>query len=93
MTETPKVTKETFKLLRVSVDAPQVTQETLLAMQVCVPSSWTDRQVKDFADCARLCGTEVGWIIRKEGHHLLAGDPERAPCDKRPGYVHIVLDA
>jgi hypothetical protein len=62
-------------------------------MQVCIPAEWTDEQVKQFADDANLCGTEGGWMIRKEGDKALAGDPERVRCQSREGFVHLMLDA
>lgn len=62
-------------------------------MQVCVPVDWTDEQVKDFAETAYPCGTEFGWVIRKEGDEALAGDAERVPCQSRAGMVHVMLDA
>lgn len=70
-----------------------ITRVGFLSMQVCVPSDWTDDQVKDFADRENLCGTTNGWFVRKDGDPSLAGDPERAPCESREGHVHIMLDA
>lgn len=72
---------------------PQVTKIDLLDMQVCIPENWTDKQVKEFADRENLCGTENGWVIRREGDEALAGDKERVKCKGRDGYVHIMLDA
>ena len=72
---------------------PEVTRIGTLDMQVCVPEGWNDEQVKKFAERENLCGTIHGWGIRKEGDRLLAGDPERQPCQEREGFVHIVLDA
>ena len=74
-------------------DVPQVTKRGALDMQVCVPAEWTDEQAKSFADRENLCGTELGWVIRRQGDKALAGDPERQPCSTRAGYVHIMLDA
>ena len=48
---------------------------------------------KVLADTHYPCGTENGWQVRKEGHSLLAGAPERVPCDYLHGHVHIMLDA
>lgn len=70
-----------------------VTRRGALDMQVCVPMDWDDYAVKRFADTENLCGTSGGWCIRKEGDKALAGAPERIPCAKRPGFVHIMLDA
>jgi hypothetical protein len=72
---------------------PEVTRFGALDMQVCVPTDWTDEQVKAFAENENPCGTELGWSIRKEGHALLQGKPERNPCESRQGFVHIMLDA
>ena len=71
----------------------EVTYRGTLSMQVCVPSNWTDDQVKSFADRENLCGTQNGWHIRKDGDPALAGEPERCPCQDREGHVHIMLDA
>ena len=64
-----------------------------LDMQVCVPVDWTDKQVLEFAGCQNPCGTENGWLIRRQGHPGLAGDDERVPCAGQAGHVHIMLDA
>ena len=71
----------------------EVTMAGAISMQVCVPEDWTDEQVKSFADRANLCGTDNGWIIRREGVTALAGAPERVKCEGRGGHVHIMLDA
>lgn len=71
----------------------EVTKYGVLDMQVCVPKGWSDTQVKEFADKTNECGTENGWYIRKKGNEALAGDPERNPCTKREGFVHIMLEA
>ena len=71
---------------------PQVTHRGVFDIQVCVPSNWTDEQVKVFASQVP-CGTSDGWQIRKEGDDALKGDPERQPCHDREGFVHIMLDA
>ena len=71
----------------------QVTMRGPLDMQVCVPESWTDGQVVEFANMMRLCGTAGGWVIRRAGNPALAGDPERVRCEDQPRFVHIMLDA
>ncbi len=71
----------------------EVTQTNALDMQVCVPITWTDEQVKAFADTANKCGPTKGWQIRKQGNPFLTGAPERQPCAERDGFVHIMLDA
>ncbi len=71
----------------------EVTRYRLLCMQVCVPKDWNDVQVGTFAEKEHPCGTTSGWMIRREGDKNLNGDPERAPCDERYEFVHIMLDA
>lgn len=74
-------------------DNPEVTRRGLLDMQVCVPKDWTDDQIRAFAEAENPAGTSGGWSIRKEGDKLLAGSPERMPCDDRESFVHVMLDA
>lgn len=64
-----------------------------LDSQACVPTSWTDQQVKEFVERENPCGTEHGWRVRKEGDPLLTGVSERVNCSERQGFVHIMLDA
>ena len=75
--------------------SPEITHQGALDMQVCVPSDWTNEQVKTFADARNPCGTTNGWQIRKKGDKHLAGAPERVPCKSpsRKGFVHLMLDA
>lgn len=70
-----------------------VTRRGGLGMQVCVPSDWTDEQVKAFADEENPCGTENGWFIRRQGDPALAGAAERAACADNSKRVHVMLDA
>ncbi len=70
-----------------------VTKRNVLDMQVCVPEYWIDEQAVLFANTENPCGTEDGWMIRRDGDEALAGDPERQPCQQRSGHVHIILDA
>ena len=72
---------------------PQVVYEGLLDMQVCVPADWPDERIIAFADSRYPCGTTAGWRIRRNGEPALAGAPERVPCSRRTGYVHVMLDA
>lgn len=74
-------------------ESAEVTHRGAFDCQVCVPASWDDDAVKQFADQENLCGTEHGWHIRKDGDPGLAGAPERVACLSRPGFVHIMLDA
>lgn len=72
---------------------PQVSKIGVLDMQVCVPQDWTNKQAIAFAESLNPCGTSTGWQVRKAGDPLLDGSPERMPCKKRKGCVHIMLDA
>lgn len=74
-------------------EEPQVTRFGMLDMQVCVPTAWTDEQVRTFAETKYPCGTSLGWQIRRQGSEALAGSNERVKCAQRSGYVHIMLDA
>lgn len=71
----------------------QVTHAGALDMQVCVPSGWTDDQVREFAEREFPCGTTNGWVIRRQGRRLLSGSDERTKCAGREGFVHVMLDA
>ena len=72
---------------------PEVTKTSFLCMQVCVPKHWDDEQIVNFAEQENPCGTESGWLIRRQGSEYLGGDDERVPCCERDGFVHIMLDA
>ena len=72
---------------------PEVIRMGSLDIQVCVPENWVDDQVKEFADREIVCGTVLGWQVRKAGDKLLMGCSERVPCAERRGFVHIMLDA
>lgn len=71
----------------------EVTRWGALDMQVCVPADWTDDQIVAFANAENICGTTNGWQIRRAGHRLLEGAPERVTCSDRSGNCHIMLDA
>lgn len=62
-------------------------------LQVCVPNYFSDNQIVEFAETECPCGTSNGWVIRREGDKALGGDPERNQCSKKPGCVHVILDA
>ena len=68
------------------IDQPQVVRINILAMQVCVPKSFTDAQVKEFAERENPCGTTHGWQVRHD-------EPARVQCTERAECVHIVLEA
>ena len=75
------------------MDEPVVTKPGVLSMQVCIPESWNDENIKSFADNNNHCGTTMGWCIRKQGNKLLDGANERVPCSERKGFIHVMLDA
>lgn len=96
----PQQLGEAIKMVRLAlvaagVDDPQLTRNGLFDSQVCVPAGWTDEQVVAFANAINPCGTTNGWQLRKQadGEKDQPGYQERVPCDGRPGYVHIMLDA
>lgn len=74
-----------------TTSCPEVTRMGVLDMQVCVPSDWTDEQVRAFAEERYPCGTANGWQIRIPGHEILGSS--RVPCSGREGFVHLMLDA
>lgn len=72
------------------MNRPSVIRCGVLDMQVCVPASWDDEQVQDFAESMNPSGVN-GWHVRKDAE-LLAGCPERNPCVDREAFVHVALD-
>jgi hypothetical protein len=72
---------------------PLVVRGGFLYLQVCVPKSWTDSNVIAFAEAENPCGSENGWLIRKNGSDSLNGDPERQQCSEHKSHCHIMLDA
>lgn len=77
----------------IHMSEPTLTRAGLLDCQVCVPASWSDDQVTEFAQKVNPCGTTHGWQVRKQGNKLLAGADERVQCAQRSDCVHIMLDA
>lgn len=71
----------------------EVTKISILACQVCVPNDWKDEQAKEFAEKENPCGTEQGWVMRKQGDDGLDGSDERVKCAGRENHVHIMFDA
>ena len=71
---------------------PKVTHKGFIDMQVCVPQGWSDGQVEEFSEKEYPSGTELGWRIVREGREELSGYPERNPCERREGFVHIILE-
>ena len=62
-------------------------------VQVCVPAGWSDAEVVDFT--MREVPREEGfvWQIRRADDAAPNCCPERMPCARHPGFVHIILDA
>ena len=73
--------------MTVKNEGAEIVRATLFSVQVCVPSTWTDDQITDFAEMENPCGTEHGWKIRK------SGEDERVQCSQRPEFTHVLLDA
>ena len=72
----------------------EVVHRGLLNMQVCVPETWTDEQVVEFAEEHSPCGIDLGWRIRRQKDYPLYGyTSEREPCASDNRKVHIILDA
>lgn len=70
----------------------QVTRRGLLGMQVCVPKTWTDEQVEEFANSENPTGIESKWQIRRQGDSALNGCDERVQCEQREPCCHLMLD-
>ena len=70
---------------------PKVMMYSLLSMQVCVPTSFTDAQVVEFANLNNPSETQNGWQIRRQANTKPTVSAERAPC-LRAGYVHVILE-
>jgi hypothetical protein len=74
-------------------EVPEVVRIGLFDMQVCVPKSYTDEQVEEFAKNETLAhGASLNWKIRREGNKYLAGDPERQQCADHTDKCHIRLE-
>ena len=71
----------------------EIIKNGFLSMQVCVPKEWDNMEVIRFTEKENPCGTSCGWVIREQGHSLLAGDDERAQCVEHEENCHIMLDA
>jgi hypothetical protein len=67
----------------------QIIRRGPLDLQLCVPTEWTDEEVREYANHAELCGTANGWQIVREGDKYLNGDPERVRCENLISHVHI----
>jgi len=63
----------------------------LIGMQVCVPKSWSNEEIIEFAEMKNLCGVCNGWQICKERKGLYKNFPEETQCEEKEGFVHIML--
>lgn len=63
---------------------PQTVRMHVFSSQVCVPEDYTDQQVLQFVENENPAGTAGGWQIAENVE-------QRVKCDKREGYVHIVV--
>jgi len=73
--------------------AAEVVRSGVLSIQVCVPKSWPDDYVLNFAETENPCGTTNGWHIRRHGDESLGGCDERVQCSSIEENCHIMLDA
>lgn len=83
-----------FAKPRTMIDGAMVVKEGIMAIQVCVPSDWTDEHIVVWANGHYSCGAN-SWKVRKEGDDLVtANSPERAGCAEFPPgeRVHVILD-
>ena len=53
------------------ISGPQVIRYTLFNIQVCVPKTFSDSEVEEFAERKCPCGTTKGWTIRRDEGILL----------------------
>lgn len=65
---------------------PEVIRQGLLFVQVCVPVSFTDSQVEEFANKASPTGIRSEWRIDRSQERV------RAACFDRDGCCHLVLN-
>lgn len=63
-----------------------------LAVQVCVPASWTGREIIAFAERHYPSGTTNGWQLCLEGNPGLLGAPECVPCENCDDKFHVLLE-
>lgn len=60
------------------------------ALQVCVPDTWTEVQIVEFAQSQ--CIVRCVFEFRRTGDPRLGGHDERRVCRDRDGCVHMILD-
>lgn len=68
---------------------PEIIRETLMSLQLCIPDTWSDEHIEEFANTAKHVGGEWRWRIRQEAS---GSDPARNPCAAQPGHVHLIVD-
>ena len=68
---------------------PEVVKELFLAIQVCVPVDWLQKQIEEFANDQVICGTKSGWMMRTEP---IGDDLVKMECNEKEGFVHIIMD-
>lgn len=63
---------------------PEIVRQSLLWIQVCVPETFTDAEVEDFANTTHPTGISSQWQIQQL-------EPVRCKCEERQGCSHLVL--
>lgn len=86
---------------KISVNgSPCVTLFGILHLQVCVPNTWSDEQVEEFANAESPTGLPCRWTIKRQpeydvelaqGRIKESGAHERSACTDRAGFCHLLL--
>lgn len=66
-------------------DKPEIIAVGIVSMRVCVPKTFTDKKVEDFANTESPTGISSNWQIDRNQVNV------RCRCDEREGYEHLVL--
>jgi len=66
---------------------PEIIRCSVFALQVCVPATWTDEEIEEFAEQEHPAGAFDGWHIQRDGPY-----PERVSCNDREGFIHVVVE-
>lgn len=61
----------------------KILREGVFYVQVCIPTDWTDDEIRDFAEQEYPSGTQSGWLIKE--------DLGRVPCLESGYKIHVVL--
>jgi len=75
-------------------DGAQVVFDKVLVIQVCVPETWTDEQIVEFAveyertTVSPMTGEPCG---RPNPMFGILEDAGRVLCQDRKGYIHLLL--